>query len=167
MTRSLTIVFFSLGISLLVLSLFIRIVRINAGYYGVSSTGERGYIEQKRAAELLEPLVPSDQLVAVAPEYHNIYWKIWGNMNARRMENQNIAEIQSCEQSGLLWGFVVVDPSEFISGFDEETQKDLIIPLLDNPSQFPQYEVLRLSPVISAYHYIGKTDPPSEYLDKH
>jgi len=95
--------------------------------------------------------------VITYPDYPHTYWRIWGKRYVRRIKNQNLREIQEAERSGLLWGFVVVDPDDFIPGFDEEAQNKLIVPLLNDPSQFPQYEVILLSPVIKAYHYIGPT----------
>ena len=113
---------------------------------------------QRKAAERLSTLVSEDQLVALGPDLPNIYWRAWGNMNSRLMVDQGLAEVQKLERSGILWGFVVMDPDDFISGFDEETQNKLIIPLLRHPEKFPQYEVIELADYITAFRYIGPID---------
>ena len=160
----LTVLFFSAAMILLIISATIRLeMKIAAGHEvkigkTVYPLEEDWFSIQRKAAERLHTLVSENQLVALGPDYPHIYWRSWGNMNSRRMVNQGLAEIQKLERSGILWGFVVMDPDDFISGFDEETQNKLIIPLLRHPEKFPQYEVIELADYITAFRYIGPID---------
>lgn len=94
--------------------------------------------------------IPTDQFVFCFQYWY--YWE-WANIDGRSIYIDS-EKIRKGMESGSCWGFVLAD--EDLEIMDEkhfQIYDDLISKILKSPGDFPEYEIIQMTPHIKGFHY--------------